>query len=451
MLSPLETASMNYAEALQYLYSLGHEVLAAKYGLESIRLLLERLGHPERAFKSVIVAGTNGKGSVSAMLDCIVSSAGHSCALFTSPHLVSIRERMRVRGREISEEDFARGASVVREASEALANEGTLDALPTFFEQVTAIALNHFRESNVALAVLEVGLGGRLDSTNAVERIVSVITSIDYDHQNLLGHTIEQIAAEKAAIIVTGARAVIGRQHHEAAIAVLMRRCLETNVLPVFANEPARVEPGDLGQIKFDYESSTSHYAELVLGLRGRHQAENAAAAIEAAELLNDSGFPIAREAIIKGLARVNWPGRLELVDDRPAVLLDGAHNAAGARALRVYLEEFWPVPITLVFGAMGDKDIDRMAGDLFDIATTVVLTRVKDARAADNARLGNSALNRPRNVIFTETVKQALSWARSVTPPDGLVCVAGSLHLVGEVKRLMEEADSQSAIGFGI
>jgi len=441
---------MDFATSTSYLHSLGHEVLAAKYGLESIRLLLERLEHPERAFKSVIVAGTNGKGSVSAMIDSIARAAGHSCALFTSPHLVSIRERMRVRGREISEEDFARGASVVREASEALVNEGALDAPPTFFEQVTAIALNHFRESGAGLAVLEVGLGGRLDSTNAVQRIVSVITSIEYDHQNILGNTIEQIAGEKAAIIVTGARAVIGRQHHQAATAVLMRRCLEANVLPVFANEPARVEPGDFGQIKFDYESSTSHYAQLVLGLRGRHQAENAASAIEAAELLNDSGFPIAREAIIKGLARVDWPGRLELIEDRPAILLDGAHNAAGARALRQYLDEFWPVPITLVFGAMGDKDIDRMAGDLFDIATTVVLTRVKDARAADNARLGNSALNRPRNVIFTETVKQALSWARSVTPPDGLVCVAGSLHLVGEVKRLLEEADSQRTAGFG-
>jgi dihydrofolate synthase/folylpolyglutamate synthase len=438
---------MDFTTSTSYLHSLGHEVLAAKYGLENIRLLLDRLGNPEHAFKSVIVAGTNGKGSASAMIDSIARAAGHSCALFTSPHLVSIQERMRVRGREISEADFAERASEIREASEALVSEGKLDALPTFFEQITAIALSHFHECGVALAVLEVGLGGRLDSTNAVDRIVSVITSIDYDHQNILGHTIAEIAGEKAAIIKTGARAVIGRQDHEAATAVLMRRCLETNVCPVFANEPTHVGAGDFGRMRFDYESSSSTYSQLVLGLRGRHQVDNAAAAIEAAELLDDSGFPITREAIIEGLGEVNWPGRLELIEDRPAMLLDGAHNAAGARALRAYLDEFWPVPITVVFGAMGDKDIDRMAGDLFDAATTVVLTRVKDARAADNARLGNSALNRPRNVIFTETVKQALSWARSVTPPDGLVCVAGSLHLVGEVKRLLEEADSQTAV----
>jgi dihydrofolate synthase / folylpolyglutamate synthase len=182
-------------------------------------------------------------------------------------------------------------------------------------------------------------------------------------------------------------------------------------------------------------------------GLRGRHQADNAAAAIEAAELLNDFGFPIPRDAILKGLREVSWPGRLELIDDRPRLLLDGAHNPAGARALRAYLDEFWDVPITLVFGAMSDKDIDRMARQLFDVARTIVLTRVKDGRAADNARLGTAALSSSRNVIFAETVSQALSWARSVTPSDGLVCVAGSLHLVGEVKRLMEEADSQRAM----
>jgi dihydrofolate synthase/folylpolyglutamate synthase len=199
--------------------------------------------------------------------------------------------------------------------------------------------------------------------------------------------------------------------------------------------------------VTFDYESSHTNYAGITTGLRGRHQADNAAAAIEAAELLDDLGFPITREAVIKGLRQVNWPGRLELVDDRPFVLLDGAHNPAGARALRAHLDEFWRVPITLLFGAMNDKDIDHMASELFSAARTIVLTRVRDSRAADNARLGEAALRSSRNVIFAETVRQALSWARSVTPPDGLVCVAGSLHLVGEVKRLMEEADSQTAV----
>lgn len=438
---------MEFTESLRYLYSLGHEVVAAKFGLESITQLLDQLGNPQLSFKSVIVAGTNGKGSVAAMIDSIARAARHRTALYTSPHLVRIQERIRFNGAEITEGDFARLASIVREASERLVSSGELEALPTFFEQVTAIALLYFQQCGIALAVLEVGLGGRLDATNAVDRIISVVTSIDFDHQNVLGNTIEEIAGEKAAIIVNGSRAVIGRQQCEAATEVLMRRCLETRVLPVFANEPFGVTISDFGRVAFDYQSAHSNYSRLVSGLRGRHQADNAAASIEAAELLNEAGFPIAREAIIKGLRNVSWPGRLEVIDDEPLLLLDGAHNPAGARALRAFLDEVWVGPVTLIFGAMSDKDIDRMASQLFDVARTIVLTRVKDSRAADGARLGKAALNSSRNVIFTETVRQALSWARSVTPPDGLVCVAGSLHLVGEVKKLLGEADAQSAV----
>lgn len=437
---------MDFKTSVEYLYSLGHEVLAAKFGLETIGLLLEKLGHPEHSFKSVIVAGTNGKGSVSAMVDSIARAAGHRCALFTSPHLVRIQERIRFDGCEVSESDFARLASTVREAGERLVADGQLSAAPTFFEQITAIALCYFRDCKAELAVLEVGLGGRLDAANAVDRIVSVITSIDFDHQNLLGNTIEEIAGEKAAIIVPGTRAVIGRQHYQAASDTLMRRCLDTGVLPVFADDPVAIETCDFGRATFDYESSQTKYVHMTLGLRGRHQCDNAAIAIETAEILNESGFAIPREAVIRGLRDASWPGRLEIIEDRPAVLLDGAHNPAGARSLRAYLDEFWQEPITLVFGAMNDKDIDRMAAELFDAARTIVLTRVRDARAADNARLGSAALRSSRNVIFAETVKQAMSWARSVTPPDGLVCVAGSLHLVGEVKRLIEEEDSQIA-----
>jgi len=439
--------SMDFAESVKYLYSLGHEVLAAKYGLETINLLLDRLGRPQRSFKSIIVAGTNGKGSVSAMIYSIARAAGHRTALFTSPHLVRIQERIRFNDVEISEAEFARVATLVRQAGEALVDGGQLSAPPTFFEQIAAIALCYFRDCGTELAVLEVGLGGRLDATNAVDRLISVITAIDLDHQNILGDTVEQIAAEKAAIIVPGARAVLGRQHYREASDVLMRRCLETNVLPVFANEATNTETSDFGRIAFDYDSARSNYASVKIGLRGRHQADNAATAIEAVELLDESGFAIPRDAIIKGLRDVNWPGRLELIDERPAILLDGAHNPGGAKSLRMYLNEFWHGSITLVFGAMNDKDIGRMATELFDVASTIVLTRVKDSRAADSAKLGAAALRSSRNVIFAETVKQALSWARSVTPAEGLICVAGSLHLVGEVKRLMEEEDSQAAV----
>jgi len=438
---------MDFPTSLKYLFSLGHEVLAAKYGLENISLLLEKLGHPEQAFKSILVAGTNGKGSVAATLDSIARTAGYRSALFTSPHLQRIQERIKVSGQEISEEAFAECASTVREAVESLIAAGQLAAPLTFFEQIAAIALCYFRSCAAELAVLEVGLGGRLDATNAVSRIISVVTSIDLDHQKILGNTVAEIAAEKAAIIVNGAGAVLGRQNHNAATDVLMNRCLETGVLPVFVNEPTATEATGLGSVMFNYESAHSNYVRIVSGLRGRHQIDNAAAAIEAAELLNGSGFPITREAIIKGLRAASWPGRLELISDRPAILLDGAHNPAGARALRKFLEEFCHVPITLIFAAMTDKDIERMAIELFDTARTIVLTRVRDPRSADSARLGGAALRASRNVIFAETARQALSWARSVTAPDGLICVAGSLYLVGEVKSLIEEADSQTAV----
>jgi dihydrofolate synthase/folylpolyglutamate synthase len=438
---------MDYKQSLSYLYSLGHEVLAAKFGLENIQTLLERLRHPEHAFKSIIVAGTNGKGSVSAMIESIARAAGHRTALYTSPHLVRIQERICVLGQEISETDFARIATNVRAASEALMAEGKLAAPPTYFEQVTAIALVYFYERGVALAVLEVGLGGRLDSTNAVDRILSVVTSIDFDHQYILGNTITEIAAEKAAIIKQGARVVIGRQKYEQASEVLMRRCIEVSAAPVFANQPSYIGVNDLGRMCFDYESTQTNYSRVVLGLRGRHQAENAASAIEAAEILNEIGFAIPREAIIRGLREVSWPGRLEFIEDRPSLLLDGAHNPAGAQALRAYLDEFWRGPLTLIFGAMGDKDIDAMAAALFGAAKTIVLTRVGDGRAASNARLGKPALSSSSNIIFTETVRQALSWARSITPLEGLICIAGSLYLVGEVKRLLEEEDLQTSV----
>ncbi len=436
---------MDYTQSVSYLYSLGHEVLAAKYRLESIQLLLAKLGHPDRSFKSVVVAGTNGKGSVAAMMESVAREAGYRTGLYTSPHLVRIQERLRVAGLEASEVEFAQLATDVRGASEALVHEGGLETVPTFFEQVTAAALLHFHRAQVELAVLEAGLGGRLDATNAVERVLSVVTSIDLDHQETLGATIDEIAGEKAAIIVPGARAVIGRQQHQAASDVLMRRCLEVNVLPVFANQPGQPSPSDYGRVTFDYESTLASYSRVMPGLRGRHQADNAAAAIEACEALTDSGFTIGREAIVRGLREVNWPGRLEWIDSSPPLLLDGAHNPSGARALREYVVEFWDGPLTLVFGAMADKDIDGMAAALFDLATTVVLTRVGDRRAATGARLGKPALVRPANVIFTETVRQALSWARSVTPREGLIVLAGSLHLVGEVKRLIEEENSQS------
>jgi dihydrofolate synthase/folylpolyglutamate synthase len=439
---------MDYQQALSYLYSLGHEVMAAKYGLENIRLLLDALNHPERAFKSVIVAGTNGKGSTAAMLESVLRTAGHRTALFTSPHLMRLEERIRVAGQEISQADFARLATAIRAASEALVREGQLATLPTFFEQLTAIALQHFYEREIKLAILEIGVGGQADAVNVVERIAAVITPIDFDHQNLLGDTIAEITAIKAGVITPAIRVVIGRQPHEAALEVLMRRCLEAQALPVFANEPTNLTARDDGRIMFDYESGHTQYSRVTPGLRGRHQATNAVAAIQAAELLTELGFQIPRGAIIRGLRQVSWPGRLEVIEERPCLLLDGAHNRAGAKCLRAYLNEFSKNGVTLVFGAMRDKDLAGIAAELFGAADTIILTRLNDPRAASSAMLGRLALGSSRRIIFTDTVRQALSWARSMTSSAGLICVTGSLSLVGEIKRLLEDGDDAVSAG---
>jgi len=295
---------MNYAEAVQYLFSLGHETLTIKLGLRNTELLLQSLDNPERTFPAVQIAGTNGKGSTAVMLDSICRAAGIRTGLYTSPHLVSITERIQIAGEQISEEDFARHTEVVREASERLLESGDIDALPTFFEQLTAIALLAFREVHIELAILETGLGGRLDSTTAAKAGIVAITRIAMDHEQYLGETIESIASEKAAIIRPGVTAVIGKQDPEA-LSVLLQRCEETNVEPTLA--------------------FTLPAERFLIGLRGRHQLENAAIAISLAETLS-----ISRDAIITGLETSHHPGRLELIPTQPPVLLDGAHNPDG-------------------------------------------------------------------------------------------------------------------------
>jgi dihydrofolate synthase/folylpolyglutamate synthase len=375
-----------YEDAVAYLYGLGNEVTAMKLGLESVALLLARLGDPHRRFPSAIVAGTNGKGSVSCMLEAVARTAGLTTGLYTSPHLTSVEERVRVAGRQIPRERFAELAWRVRDAAEALVDDGSLDAPPTFFEQMTAVAFLEFAARRVDLAVLEVGMGGRLDATNLVDPLVAVVTPIALDHQQYLGQTLAEIAGEKAGVIKPGAEAVIAHQPVEA-LDALVRRCLAVDVLPVFAGEP-EIHHSENGRFTFSYETDADRYERVALGLRGRHQVENAIAAIHAAEALGRAGVAVPRAAICEGLATAEWPGRLEMLLGAPPVLLDGAHNAAGAAALRAYLDEFCHAPLTLVFGAMEDKQVAEMADELFPAARAVVLTRPASPRAVDFARI---------------------------------------------------------------
>jgi len=419
---------MNFEEAVEYLLSLGHETLAIKLGLKNTELLLEALGNPQRAFPSVQIAGTNGKGSTAAMLEAICRAADIKCGLYTSPHLVSITERIRISGTEITHTDFAACATVVRNAAEKL------EARPTFFEQVTAIALLAFRNADIELAILETGLGGRLDSTTAAKAKLAAITPIAMDHEEYLGDTLESIAAEKAAIIRPGVTAVLATQPPEA-FAVLIRRCEESGVVPVFEDSAHLIEDTTAdGRFCVTFESPGHRYEKVWLGLRGEHQIDNAAVAIRLAELLH-----LPTSAIVAGISNATHPGRLELFPHRPAILLDGAHNPAGCRALRDYVDEFAPRPLTLVFGAMRDKQLEPMGEILFPIADLLVLTAVKNPRSASLEML-ESIANRfaKGTVVRAQSSAQALRIATETTAADGLICIAGSLYLIGELRPLV-------------
>jgi len=410
---------MNFEAAVDYLLSLGHETLAIKLGFRHTELLFNALDNPERAFPSVQIAGTNGKGSTAAMLDSICRAAGIKTGLYTSPHLVSITERIKVSGTEITREEFAACATTVRDVSEQLVARKQIEALPTFFEQVTAIALLAFRNAGIELAILETGLGGRLDSTTAANAHIVGITQIALDHQEYLGNTIASIAAEKAAIIRPGVRAVIGKQLYPVALDVMVQRCKETGVTPII--------------VKDDSHSIAKRAA---LALRGRHQIENAAVAIHLAELLREKGFDIPHAAILSGLATVQHPGRLELIPHRPTFLIDGAHNPAGAESLRTYLDEFARRPLTLVFGAMRDKQLEQIGEILFPVADVVVLTTVRNPRSATVEMLEPIASRHARGQILKgDDSSTALQIARANTPAEGMICVAGSLYLVGELR----------------
>jgi dihydrofolate synthase / folylpolyglutamate synthase len=427
---------MDFDEALRYLLSLGHETVAIKLGLRNTLRLLEAVGRPQSAFPAVQIAGTNGKGSTAVVLDSICRAARIKTGLYTSPHLISITERIRIEGREIGREEFASLIERVRGHAERLLFQGEIETLPTFFEHVTVAALLAFGERHIRLGILETGLGGRLDATTAARAEVLAITPIALDHQEYLGQTLAEIAAEKAAIIRTGVRAVIAPQPPEA-LAVILRRCEEERVVPhlVKEEEVSVLGVDESGRLRARFRTEEDCYEEVRLGLRGRHQLTNAAVAVRLAEALRASGFRIARDAIIRGIESAEHQGRLEFWEGSPSLLFDGAHNAAGARALRSYLDEFTSGPITMVFGAMRDKDLTEIAAALFPAADRLILTRPQNPRAAEPEELTGyvpRGLDSSRIMLAPET-GEALRLALKETPAHGLVLITGSLYLVGE------------------
>ena len=433
---------MNFTEALNYLYSLGHEMLAMKLGLDSIAALCRELGEPQLRYKVVHIAGTNGKGSTAAMVEAIGLAAGHRIGLYTSPHLVSITERVRVNGQEIAPEDFARLANRVRTACEKLVDNKTLPALPTYFEQVTAIGYLYFAEQKIDLAILEVGLGGRLDATNICAPTVCAITPVSLDHQEYLGHQLAQIAAEKAGIIKANIPVVVAPQPEEARQAIVARAA-ELSAPLIFVEAPENklfTDEAATGMFHFKYHTALTDYS-VQLNLRGEHQTINARTAIHLAEQLRQQGLCMPKSAIEAGLDHVNWVGRLEIIAvEGRQVLLDGAHNLAGAKTLEEFLRTYEAnIPITMIFGAMSDKAIAGMAEMLFPFATILIATHINNPRSASPIVISDAATQLNIPSMQAESVTAAFREALQRTPSHGLICVCGSLYLIGEIKQIIE------------
>jgi dihydrofolate synthase/folylpolyglutamate synthase len=445
---------MTYDEALRYLASL--EELGIRLALQNISQVLEALGNPERRTPSLLISGTNGKGSVAATLASILARSGRRTGLYTSPHLVRHEERIVIDGRPISPEEFASALTIVRDAIDDLMKRGRLQAHPTHFETITAAAFHHFASASIDFAVLEVGMGGRLDATVLARPRLSIITNVALEHTAFLGGTIGAIAAEKAGILPEGGLLLTAETQPEA-LEAFRARARDTGGRLVELGAFARVEPGS--EDRLTVRTARRVHEDLRPSLHGPHQAANAALAVAACDLLEEIGFPIPEEAIRRGVETTTWPGRFQIVERRPRLILDGAHNPAACVALRDALASLpgaAPGSTTLIFGAMRDKKHLEMMAALFPRARRVLLTRGRSSRfrephailpeairiasAGDGGPPGSPARSGDVSTIVTvaESVSEALRSASEATPLSGTICVAGSLYLVGETMEIL-------------
>lgn len=424
---------MNYSGTIEYLYGL--QKYGMKFGLDNIRRLMSVLGNPQTSFRTVHVAGTNGKGSTSCMISSLLKTSGRKTGLFTSPHLVSFTERIRTNGTEISEQEVIDLAGQVRDAA-----SGVPDFYPTFFEVVTAMAFLHFRAKQVDWAVVETGLGGRLDATNIVTPEVSVITGIDFDHSEFLGRTLPEIAGEKAGIIKERAPVVTAVQSAEAMAVIEKKAAEKMSPLLKYGTDFSSVivEEGPDG-IRLDY-SGEREYRGLSLPLRGGHQATNAALAAKTAELIGRAhGLDI---DIPAGFCNVVWPGRLEMLRPDPPVMIDGAHNPQAASALASYLCGLLQSRyrrIVLVIGIMADKDIDGILKPLLPLASDIVFTSPAYGRAAAPELLRSHALSMGFKGVTAPGVSAAVTLAEGMMHPGDIMVVTGSFYTIGEAKEFLQ------------
>lgn len=448
---------MNYESAVRYLLTLGRELAAptqaaaAKFNLENMTALLERLGRPERAFPSIHIAGTNGKGSTAAFSESILRKAGFRTGLNTSPHLERVNERIRIDGEEISDELFAEIFTRIQAATEELLADGKLRAHPTYFECVTALALEAFARARVDFAVVEVGLGGRLDATNVVTPVVSVITRIDFDHENFLGHSLREIAAEKAGILKQRVPVVFAGQLDEARDVLLARakelQCPVVEIPEAFRIEKEGMEDGCVRSTILETASRTQF--EIAPRLAGRFQLQNALHALACARILQRKNYRISDTDIVLGIAEARWPGRIERLQKNPDVYLDGAHNPGAARELAKFMEEnFNGRRIYLLFGAMRDKAVDEVTGLLFPLAYEVIFTQAKTPRAISAAQLQEIAGHHAERSVVIADAEKALESVLTKARAADAIFVTGSLYLVGQLRHAWRERAFAQGLG---
>ncbi len=415
---------MAYPDSVEYLYSLGNEVKSIKFGVDGITALLGGLDNPQHSFRSVHIAGTNGKGSTCAMIESGLRAAGARTGLYTSPHLVEPTERIQIAGRAVSKDEFTHAFEIVHDCAERLVRVGMLEHHTTYFETVTAMAFVLFRDAGVDIAVLETGLGGRLDATNVVAPEISVITPIDFDHETFLGSSIESIAGEKAGILKPGVLAISAAQRPDA-LRVLLRRAKEIDAPLLLVEDPESASIDAFGS------DIVIEDLRVRCPLAGAHQVWNAATAVTT---LLELGVP--EDAVQRGIAATVWPGRLEYVSRSPDIILDGAHNPAGARALADYIRTFHAGrPVWLIYGAMRDKSVQEITEVLFPLAAKVILTAPSQPRAVRPEALREASDH--ADVELAASVAAAVDRACSA-PPDAAVFITGSLYLVGEARALL-------------
>ena len=432
---------MTYEEALRYLDSFvnyesrdGYDYRES-FKLDRMRQLASALGNPQKYFKSIHIAGTKGKGSTSAIVYSILKEAGYKTGLYTSPHLASFRERIRIDDKLISEEDIARLLDQMKAVIDKMSGNQ-----PTFFEVYTALAYLYFKEKKADIAVFEVGLGGRLDATNILEPLVSAITPVSYEHTDKLGKTLMEIAGEKAGIIKDNSVCVLAPQEDEALSAIL-KICKDRNAKVILVGKDIKFKEVDFNDSKelFDVKGTRNDYLGLEMLLLGSHQVANAATAIGVIEALSLHNIHIDKEAIRRGVARAKWPGRLEVVSKYPYIILDGAQNRASAKALAQALKRaFKYSTLTLVLGVSKDKDIKGILDEVLPMADRIILTKAKVVDRAADPQAIKELIRESDDVYLTDSVEEAIEKARSITDDNGLVLITGSLFVVGEARQIL-------------